>query len=145
MKSHSEKFRLALGVLLALSIVAGSFRVYQTWASSETDYSIVYSPSPFKLAVNETANVEVIVQNVSPETWEGDELRLGTVYTAGDKNRPSLWMGKDWLTPTRIGASSFNDTRPLRRAEFSFQIQAPSYEGFYKEYEMFSVDLMEKE
>lgn len=135
MESHFiKKLTFVFGALLAFLTVAGGFHIYQTWASSTVDYSIVYSPSSIQLAPSSTSDVWIIIQNLSPEIWNGDDLRLGTVYTTGDKDRPSIWVGKDWLTSTRIAASDTGNVRPLRRVEFHFQIQAPSYTGLYKEY-----------
>ena len=128
------KFKLILAALLVFSVAVGGFQIYRTWASSEVDYLITYS-SPFvKLMPNEVADVSVVIQNVSPETWNADILRLGTVFTTGDKDRPTIWTHESWETPTRIAVNNSEDIRPLRRAEFHFQIKAPSYNGLYKEY-----------
>ena len=134
MSLKTIKAYIVVAVLLIGVSAVGGFHVYRVWAESEKDYIIHYSSPFIKLMPGETTNVSVIIQNLSPETWSTDILRLGTIFTTGDKDRPTIWAHESWETPTRVAVSNSQSIRPFRRAEFHFQIQAPSYSGSYKEY-----------
>lgn len=134
MKFQFAKLKLALVALIVFSVAVGGFHVYRTWAGSEQDYKIVYQSPPTRLAPGEKTGISVIVQNVSPETWDKNILRLGTVYSIGDADRSSVWVTDGWLSDTRVELDSRGDILPLRRAEFHFQVQAPEQPGLYKEY-----------
>jgi lipoprotein-anchoring transpeptidase ErfK/SrfK len=79
--------------------------------------------------------VVVPIKNTGSTSWDGSQLQLGTTYSTGDKNRPSIWQSPDWVSDTRIGLNQPNKLiKPGKIAEFQFTMQVPKFAGQYREY-----------
>lgn len=104
-------------------------------ATSVTDYALASQNLEILTQPATTIPVVVAVRNLSGQAWPADQLRLGTIFSSGDTDRPSVWRSDDWLSDTRIGLS--NQSQPIypsQVAVFSFTIKSPVYRGLYREY-----------
>jgi hypothetical protein len=133
-----SKIRLIAGLVLVAGL--GGAWAYQAWADGAIDYFSSPRSTVVFLQPGEIRELRVSVQNITPTTWAGETLRLGTIFATGDFDRPSVWSGSSdnrltgWLSDHRITPSTTTSVLPLQRAQFAVTVQAPERSGAYREY-----------
>lgn len=129
--------QLLRGLTLTLVGGLGFWNIYSAQAQSVTPTDYLLASSPINLITQPTSSLPVVVpiKNTSSTPWEAGQIQLGTIYSTGDKDRPSIWKATDWQSATRI---SLPDTTrrvmPNQVIEFHFTMQAPARVGQYREY-----------
>lgn len=104
-------------------------------ALTGTDYILVSQNLQVLTQPATTIPVVVAIRNLSNQVWPAEQLRLGTVFSTGETDRPSTWRADDWLSDVRIGLkNSPQPIYPNQTATFTFNLRAPLYQGMYKEY-----------
>lgn len=129
--------RLTRGMLLLLVGSLGFWNIYTAQAQSERPADYVLGSSSIKLLTQPGAMLPVIVpvRNTTGSVWDGGQLQLGTMFSTGDRDRPSVWKTSDWMSDTRIGLRDrYTFVAPNQVAGFSFTMKAPDRSGWYHEY-----------
>lgn len=133
------KLKFPLSVILGLLVITGGGQLYQVWAEvpSDSDYLLITNAPNLKLTPGEIREVSLIIQNTGNGLWwEGNSLRLGTVFSNGIADRPSIWSTDSWLSNMRVAPIGLENksVRPRQMATFKFTIKTPTKIGLYKEY-----------
>ena len=136
---HLAKLKFPLALLLGLLVITGGWHLYQAGAGplGETDYALVITTPTLKLTPGEIREVSLTIQNTGDGLWwNGDDLRLGTVFSTGAPDRPSIWATESWLSSTRIAPAGLTgkQVRPRQMTTFRFTLKTPDRVGLYKEY-----------
>ncbi|MFA5010166.1 MAG: L,D-transpeptidase [Patescibacteria group bacterium] len=129
--------QLARGAGIAVVAVMGFWNIYS--ASAQAEYTVDYILASQKIDVvtqpGAIVSVIVPIKNVSEIGWDNTQIQLGTIFSTGEKDRPSAWSTSQWLSETRIG---LRDTTTWvgagNVATFNFTIKAPARAGWYREY-----------
>ena len=135
---NSFAARIALTITLALALSFGTVKFYVHVNAEGTrpglDYVTINTPGLLKFEPQEKKTVWLTIQNVSSTTWDKGNLALTTSYSTGDLGRPSIWQGTGWQNNTTILPNNTDNIVPGGKALFSFELDAPKYAGYYKEY-----------
>jgi len=123
------------GTIISLGLL-GFWNIYQAeaQATAPTDYLLVGKPIEITTQPEAIVPVVVPIKNVSGTSWSSANLRLGTVFSTGDKDRASAWQTADWLSNTRIDLKVSKTIFNYQTVGFNFTMKAPSRAGLYKEY-----------
>ena len=131
-----------LAIVMPVSTM-GFFRYVDASPSIEgLDYVVVSKPGLIQMAPGEHRMVDLVIQNVSSNTWSKDIVSLNTAYTTGDIDRPSTWVGAGWESDTKIRWAEDGAILPGKKAAFRFELAAPSYSGWYKEHFVLQADTL---
>lgn len=159
-ETENKNHKQALAAVLSFAIIGGSWQFYGANAETQTnsplpfksqvasmatslfplqidtDYVVATLPAEIRLEPGEIKTAVVTIQNTSQTTWDGNLLRLGTVFHTGDKDRMSDWQTEAWLSPTRIAPVGLvNQTIAWRQlVSFNVELKAPNRTGAYREY-----------
>src|SRR3990167_7316359 len=159
MEDKNQNHKQALAAVISFALLGGSWQLYGAEAAApirlktlaaqvasmttrvvssdiDADYVVATLPAGLTFEPGATQTAVVTIQNTSNETWDGNQLRLGTVFRTGDKDRWSDWQTETWLSPTRIAPVGLVDKliRPRQMASFNVALHAPERTGQYREY-----------
>lgn len=130
---------IALSKWGALTVIGGLgfVNIFSASAQGLTSTDFVLASPRINLITQPQASLPVVVpvKNTSGTPWNSDQIRLGTIYSTGDTDRPSVWKAADWQSDSRIGSAEVGRRiMPNQIMEFHFTMQAPSRAGQYREY-----------
>ncbi len=132
------ELKFILFALLGFSLVVGTFHAYTKvgaeTVSSTLDFAIVAKPEFLYFEHLEKKEVKITLQNVGEKTWQSDQVKLVAIYPQGQLDRVSVWKAEGWVSGSRIAPVIESPTvLPGSKLSFVFNLQAPQFDGMYKE------------
>lgn len=129
--------RLAvMGGMVVIGLL-GFVNIYRAEAQSltSTDYILVSQNLDISTQPGAVIPVVVAIKNLGTQPWTGTQLKLGTVFSNGEKDRKSIWQDAGWASSIRVNPTMQGQMTYLNQiATFNFNIKAPAYRGLYKEH-----------